>query len=60
MYIYTCTAGLFWIFLARDAKCSVLAVSSRCRDDGETQASISVRPSPPSESISRRVSLESR
>ena len=28
---HTRTAGLFWIFLARDAKCSVLAVSSRCR-----------------------------
>eukprot|EP00962_Isochrysis_galbana_P056463 scaffold28437_cov118-Isochrysis_galbana.AAC.1 len=48
------------MFLAREAKCSVLAVSSTDRDDGDTHASIKVRPSPPSESINSRVSLESR
>lgn len=52
--------GLFWMFLARLAYRSVLSVSSWLQAAGPTLAIMTVRVLPPSESCSRRVSLESR
>eukprot|EP00965_Chrysotila_dentata_P240281 6203620-Pleurochrysis_carterae.AAC.7 len=48
------------MFFAREAKWSVFEVSSMFLADGETHAIIIVLPSPPMESISSRVSFESR
>ena len=54
------TVGVFTMFLALFAYLSVFRVSSRFASAGEMHATITVREFPPSESCSRRVSLESR
>lgn len=54
------TMGLFSIFFALAAYRSVPSVSAAESLAGDTQAIISVLAFPPSESMSSRVSLESR
>ena len=54
------TTGLFWIFRAWSAHRSVFSVSLQLLSAGDTQAIITVRALPPSESFSRRVRLLSR
>jgi uncharacterized protein (DUF58 family) len=54
------TRAWFWIVFAREAKWSVVMVSSATAPRGLTHAIIAVRQLPPSESCRRRVSFESR
>ena len=56
----TCTAGRLRMFMARAPYVSVESVSSAALAAGDTHATMSVSADPPSESMSRRVSLESR
>ena len=49
-----------WMFFERFAYLSVFKVSSNWTAEGETFAIITVRQLPPSESLSSRVSFESR
>ena len=56
----SCTMGAFSMRDARSEYCSVESVSSRKPEAGVTQASMSVRAEPPSESASSFVSLLSR
>ena len=56
----TCTAGRLRMFMARAPYVSVDSVSSAALAAGDTHATMSVSADPPSESMSRRVSIESR
>ena len=55
----TLMTALFLMFLARLAYLRVLSVSSKLLSAGDTQAIMTVRELPPSESCSMRVSFES-